>query len=109
MRKVAINAALQHLDRQYFKKEVYTMEDNGEVSLPPEVFQQMGAEELLSLIASLPNGFRQVFNLYAIEGYSHAEIAELLGIGESSSRSQLARARKLLQEKLSIKSQATYS
>jgi RNA polymerase sigma factor (sigma-70 family) len=109
MRKVTINTALQQIDKQYFKKEVYEIDTKHEVQLLPDVFQKMGAEELLSLIATLPNGFRQVFNLYAIEGYSHAEISALLGIGESSSRSQLARARKLLQDKLSTKQQSTYS
>ena len=50
------------------------------------------------MIATLPDGYRLVFNLYAIEGLSHKEIAELLGIQESTSRSQLVKARKMLQE-----------
>jgi RNA polymerase sigma-70 factor (ECF subfamily) len=58
----------------------------------------MDEEQILRFIADLPAGFRVVFNLFAIEGYSHAEIADLLGITESTSRSQLARARKQLQE-----------
>jgi RNA polymerase sigma-70 factor (ECF subfamily) len=52
------------------------------------------------LIAELPHGFRTVFNLYAIEGYSHAEIAKMLNINEASSRSQFSRARVLLQKKI---------
>ncbi|MCB0784768.1 MAG: sigma-70 region 4 domain-containing protein, partial [Flavobacteriales bacterium] len=48
----------------------------------------------------LPDGYRLVFNLYAIEGYDHREIAELLGIGESTSRSQLAKARRMLQQRM---------
>ena len=51
----------------------------------------------MMLIGQLPTGFKQVFNLYVIEGYSHKEIAELLQISESTSRSQLTRARKHLQ------------
>ncbi len=57
-------------------------------------------QDLLQLIKELPLGYRTVFNLYAIEGYSHKEIAEMLGISEGSSKSQLSRARQALQEKL---------
>jgi RNA polymerase sigma factor (sigma-70 family) len=58
------------------------------------------ADDLMILIGKLPTGYRTVFNLYAIEGYSHAEIAEQLGITESTSKSQLHRARGLLQQML---------
>lgn len=57
----------------------------------------LNEHELLRLIAQLPDGYRTVFNLYAIEGYSHAEIADMLGIAEGTSKSQLSRARALLQ------------
>jgi len=55
------------------------------------------------MVATLPPGFRTVFNLYIIEGYSHKEIAEMLGISETTSRSQLQRARVLLQTKIKDK------
>jgi RNA polymerase sigma factor (sigma-70 family) len=58
------------------------------------------AEELLAMIQDLPLGYRTVFNLYAIEGYAHAEISELLGISENTSKSQLSRARNLLKQTL---------
>jgi RNA polymerase sigma-70 factor (ECF subfamily) len=54
----------------------------------------------MALVEALPEGYRQIFNLSVIENYTHAEIAAMLGISESTSRSQLARARKLLQEKI---------
>jgi len=57
-------------------------------------------QDLLKMIQELPNGYRMVFNLYAIEGYSHKEIADELGISESGSKSQLSRARALLKEKI---------
>ena len=57
----------------------------------------------MRLIASMPDGFRTVFNMYAIEGYSHLEIAKELNISEGSSRSQLSRARGWLQERLEEK------
>jgi RNA polymerase sigma factor (sigma-70 family) len=58
------------------------------------------SDELMKLIQSLPNGYRTVFNLYAIEGYNHNEIAEMLGISEGTSKSQLSRARAILQDQL---------
>ncbi|WP_373494791.1 RNA polymerase sigma factor [Aquiflexum sp.] len=58
------------------------------------------AAELMDLVHELPVGYRTVFNLYAIEGYSHAEIADLLGITESTSKSQLNRARNTLKQKI---------
>ncbi|WP_460621017.1 RNA polymerase sigma factor [Hymenobacter tenuis] len=63
-------------------------------------FDQLSAEDVVGLMNKLPPGYRTVLNLYAIEGYSHAEIGELLGISESTSKSQLSRARRLLEERL---------
>ena len=62
--------------------------------------QNIGYKELLALVTQLPTGFRTVFNLYAIEGYSHKEIGEMLGISESTSRTQFSRARTWLQNKI---------
>jgi RNA polymerase sigma-70 factor (ECF subfamily) len=58
------------------------------------------AEDLLNMIGKLPPGYRVVFNLYAIDGYSHKEIADQLGISENTSKSQLSRARSFLQKLL---------
>jgi RNA polymerase sigma-70 factor (ECF subfamily) len=52
------------------------------------------------MVEALPVGYRTVFNMYAIEGYSHKEIAEMLGIDEGTSRSQFAKARKVLQQQI---------
>ena len=65
-----------------------------------EALNQLEAAELMELVQSLPLGYRTVFNLFAIEGYSHQEIGELLGITESTSKSQLNRARTVLKEKI---------
>ena len=62
--------------------------------------QNLGYKELMELIMTLPPGFRTVFNLYALEGYSHKEIGEMLGISETTSRTQLSRARTWLQNKI---------
>ncbi|MEY4538364.1 MAG: hypothetical protein RLZZ306_121, partial [Bacteroidota bacterium] len=57
-------------------------------------------EELLTLINQLPDGYRMVFNLYVIDGYSHSEIGEMLGVSENTSKSQLSRAKELLRKQL---------
>jgi RNA polymerase sigma-70 factor (ECF subfamily) len=74
----------------------------GEESLTPigesaSVEEQLNSEMIYEMILQLPTGYRTIFNLYAIEGYTHAEIAEQLGISENTSKSQLSRARALLQ------------
>lgn len=60
----------------------------------------MSADELMNVIDNIPDGYRTVFNLSVIEGFPHKEIAQLLGIEESSSRSQLTKARKYIQRSL---------
>ena len=62
--------------------------------------ENIGYKELMALVMSLPTGFRTIFNMYAIEGYSHKEIADILGISEVTSRSQFSRARAMLQRKI---------
>lgn len=66
------------------------------------VLDQLSADDLLICIAELPTGYRTVFNLYAIEGYSHSEIAKMLGISEVTSRTQFIRARNALQKNVQL-------
>lgn len=68
----------------------------------------MEVEEIQSLIDTLPEGYRVVFVMYAVEGYKHHEIADILGITEGTSKSQLFKARKMLQEKLAITENSSY-
>lgn len=98
IRRIVVNTALKNIDRKSFTNEQIGGEQDYEAGALPAVYGSLGAENLMQLIASLPEGYRLVFNLYAIEGYSHKEIAELLDIKESTSRSQLVKARKMLQE-----------
>lgn len=65
-------------------------------------FEKIGMKELLSLIQGLPDGYRAVVNLFLVEGFSHKEISELVGIAESTSKSQWAKAKVLLQKQISI-------
>ena len=71
-----------------------------EYAVNPDAISKMSADELMGVIDKLPDGYRTVFNLSVIEGYHHKEIATMLGIEESSSRSQLTKARKFIQRSL---------
>ncbi len=99
IRRIMINNALKHISKSAFKKELIGIEDNYDQNIDSGTYAKLSAEEILKLIEELPQGYKIVFNLYAIEGYSHKEIAEKLDIGESTSRSQLLKARRMLQEK----------
>ncbi len=98
IRRIMVNESLG-----YLRKKKRILEDNisDEANNIPDYThadQNLETEELMALIESLPVGYRTVFNLYAIEGYAHIEIAQMLGITESTSKSQLHRARALLQK-----------
>ncbi len=73
---------------------------NHSIGIMPKAFESLNLEELTSVIQQLPKGFRTVFNMYVIDGFTHKEIAEMLGISIGTSKSQLQRARKLLQRKI---------
>ena len=99
IRRIMINNALKHISKSAFKKEQIGIEINYDKNIDPGTYAKLSAEEIMKLIEELPRGYRVVFNLYAIEGYSHKEIADMLNIGESTSRSQLLKARRMLQVK----------
>lgn len=100
-RRIFVTTALMSLR----KKDALKMSDELETArgIKAETVSQMQSlnyKELMKLIMDLPTGFRTVFNLYVIEGYSHKEIADMLGISETTSRTQLSRARIWLQNKI---------
>lgn len=100
-RRIFVTTALMSLR----KKDALKMSDDLEAAkgLKTETasqVQNIGYQELMKLIMTLPPGFRTVFNMYAIEGFSHKEISEMLGISETTSRTQLSRARVWLQNKI---------
>lgn len=98
MRKITLRCALAHLNRKDVRREVSITDMNYEDTVQPLALNHLHTEEIIKLVQCLPDGFRTVFNLNVIEEFSHKEIAETLGISESASRSQLTRARKLLQK-----------
>ncbi len=100
-RRIFINTALMYLR----KKDALKMSediDNARnlASEYTSQIQDIGYQELMKLIMTLPTGFRTVFNLYVLEGYSHKDIAEMLDISETTSRTQLSRARVWLQNRI---------
>ena len=100
IRRIVVNEALTYLRRN---KSLYLETDLAAAEREPDLNQlshHLEAEDLLNLVAELPTGYRIVFNLYALDGFSHKEIAEELGISENTSKSQLSRARTVLQTRL---------
>lgn len=98
MRRIFVNCALEYLRKSDVLREASDLDNSAELTEPDaSVVEQLSAQDLMGLIQRLPAGFRAVFNLFAIEGYSHKEIGEMLHITESTSRSQYTRARQLLQ------------
>lgn len=103
MSRVVVSTALNRLDRKWMRREVSREMMDYDTSVEPYVIDQLATEDIMRCVARLPEGFRHVFNLYAIEGYRHREIAQILGMTEVTSRSYYSRARKMLQVILSNK------
>ncbi len=100
-RKIFVTTALMYLRRNDAIRQSDDIEYARHLSSESsDQLQDIGYKELMKLIASLPTGFRTVFNLNVIEGYSHKEIGDMLGISEVTSRTQLSRARVILQDKI---------
>jgi len=98
IRRIMVNESLMYLRSKKAAGWQASYDDVEYEVEPVAAATDLEADELYRLVQQLPTGYRTVFNLYAIEGYNHAEIAETLGISESTSKSQLHRARGLLQE-----------
>ena len=100
MRTIMVNVALRKLQKKSRKDTSYNLEQIEEPAYDANVISSMSAEEIIKHVQKLPDGYRNVFNLYVVEGYKHHEIAKMLDIGESTSRSQLTKARRMLQKSL---------
>ncbi|MEQ9299827.1 MAG: sigma-70 family RNA polymerase sigma factor [Cyclobacteriaceae bacterium] len=100
IRRIMVNESLMYLRKN---KNMYLEVDLEKADRDPNYGQlsdHLEAEDLMRMVQELPMGYRTVFNMYAIEGFSHAEIAEHLGINVNTSKSQLSRARAVLQKQL---------
>jgi RNA polymerase sigma factor (sigma-70 family) len=102
LRKVAVNTAITHYHknlkyRYHVDIDEYVTVETGVTSFEEDFFT---SEELYRVLNELPTGYRMVFNLYAVEGYKHKEIAEILGVDTNTSKSQYSRAKAVIRDKL---------
>ncbi|TAF96066.1 MAG: sigma-70 family RNA polymerase sigma factor [Runella slithyformis] len=103
VRRVVVNTAISNFRKEKIAHAQTDIDHQTEsISIPANAQTDVQYEQLLKAVQSLPIGSQTVFNLYAIEGYQHQEIAQMLGISEGTSKSQYARAKQLLQQKLKI-------
>lgn len=100
VRKIMVNTALEKFRKKNYLYPVGEIFEVAKDLKHEDVEHHLHAEELMKVINKLSPGYRTVFNLYAIEGYSHKEIGDQLGISEGTSKSQLARARAVLQDEV---------
>ena len=98
IRRIMINECISFIRVQ--KRVAYIEDENYFEESFNNIESQFSVDDIQLLIDNLPDGYKMVFNLFAIEGYKHQEIAELLGINEGTSKSQLFHARKMLQDNI---------
>ncbi len=104
VRRIMVNTALEQLRKNDILHDTIDYDgttDHLEANV--DIISDLTRNELMQIIAEMPPGYRTVFNLFAIEGYSHQEISELLQISEGTSKSQYSRARSWLQSKVTVK------
>jgi RNA polymerase sigma factor (sigma-70 family) len=109
IRRIFVNNSIEHFRK---KANLYVVQETEALTYEyydDNALQKLMKEDLMKLIQSLSSGYRTIFNLYVIEGYSHKEIGEMLGVTEGTSKSQLARARYLLQKKIAEQMPHMYS
>ena len=101
IRRIIVNTAINYYRANLKRANQQDITDfNKDPNLNNNIIDELTINELLRYIRSLPEGYRIVFNLYIMDGYSHKEIAERLGVSESTSKTQLLRARRALKEKI---------
>lgn len=100
MRRIFVNTALMRLRKGDVLRDAADVEQARHVTDDADILSGIGGKDLIRMIGQMPEGFRTIFNMNVIEGYTHQEISQKLGISEGTSRSQLSRARTWLQERL---------
>ncbi len=107
MRRVFVSVAARLLSKQKIQFSDIDISDTKDQGIDPVVLSKISENEIHLMIRSLPEGYRTIFNLNVIEGYTHEEIAVMLGIQSSTSRGQLLKARKYLQNLILKKHNST--
>ena len=100
IRMVFVNVAIEQLRKKDIVRDAMDLDSINELTEDETAVSKLSAEMIMDMVRQLPSGFRIIFNLYAVEGYSHKEIGDMLQISEGTSRSQYARARQLLMKKI---------
>ncbi len=101
IRRIMVHSAIEYYRKHHKMMQLVDLETPGaEQTVNAAAASNLETKDLLAIIQTLPPGYRMVFNLYAIEGYSHKEIGEIMNISEGASKSQLSRARTILKEKV---------
>lgn len=101
IRRVFVNTSIEHFRKKSTKMSMVTDKEESNIEgADITALQRLAEKDIINIIQELSPGYRTVFNLYVVEGYSHKEIGDLLGISEGTSKSQLARAKGVLQKKI---------
>ncbi len=98
VRRVFVNTAIEHFRRKRYLQPVTEKEEKTIEGKSLSALDGLAEKDILALIKELSPGYRTVFNLYVVEGYTHKEIADMMGISEGTSKSQLSRAKVILQD-----------
>ena len=98
VRRIFVNTAIEHFRRKRYLMPVTEKEENTIEGKYVSVLDTLAEKDIIALVQDLSPGYRTVFNMYVIEGYTHKEIADILGISEGTSKSQLSRAKVILQD-----------
>ncbi len=101
VRRIMVHSSIEYYRKHHKMMQIVDIDESAdEPSVKPLALANLDAKDLIALIQQLSPGYKIVFNLYAIEGYSHKEIAAIVGITEGASKSQLSRARTILKEQI---------
>lgn len=98
IRRIFVNTAIEHFRRKRYLQPVTEREENTIEGKGLSALDDLAEKDILELVRQLSPGYRTVFNMYVIEGYTHKEIGDMLGISEGTSKSQLSRAKVILQD-----------
>jgi RNA polymerase sigma factor (sigma-70 family) len=98
IRRIFVNTAIEHFRRKKYLQPVTEKEENTLEGNYLSVLDELAQRDIMELVQQLSPGYRTVFNMYVVEGYTHKEIGDIMGISEGTSKSQLSRAKVILQE-----------
>jgi RNA polymerase sigma-70 factor (ECF subfamily) len=98
IRRIFVNTAIEHFRRKRYLQPVTEKEENTQEGNYLSVLDDLAERDILALVQQLSPGYRTVFNMYVVEGYTHKEIGDIMGISEGTSKSQLSRAKIILQD-----------